>query len=129
MYLRCVKEIGHFLELVYHQFNPTSPIYADCSYKSKPYELVGRPLIFPSFQGLRMLTCFSLFQVPARFYSLVSRLQDAANDYVTTENASVNLAILARRGKALAKLQRQVTRAIKRRPVNPSIAIKNFLHT
>ena len=63
MCLRCVKEMGRFLELVCHRFDPASPVCADCAHKGKPCELVGCFLI-SSFRRLRMLTCFSLGPCP-----------------------------------------------------------------
>ena len=51
MCLPYVKEMVQFLELVYYQFNLTSPIYIDYAYKGKPYKLVGRFVIFPRSRG------------------------------------------------------------------------------
>ena len=51
MCLRCVKEMGHFPELVCHRFDPAFPVCADCAHKSKPCELVSCFFGFPRSGG------------------------------------------------------------------------------
>ena len=45
-----------------------------------------------------------LFQVPARFRSLVTRLQDAADDLIAVEDAGAEPAAIAAKEKILGEL-------------------------